>query len=763
MRKLVAISLFSIVVYSVYAQITFSGLDLNIENKLLFSVSHKAVTEDTYKSLYIYNLNEKMQQSVSPMKPSNPKLITCYPQSLEVLQNASILQIRNRYGTAHYSVKDKVLKWVSLPDEITSTEGSFIPVLHKRLEPLSVSPNGKWICYIKQSSPASGDLIMKEVATGIQYLLASKIEYSYEDVPVMWSPDSTILTYEKEGNLYFMNLKNQFSVTQIPEVYRQIGVGKINNLFWASSKLLIYVSNEIVYAIPANELYTRALYSDLVGTGRIIGRLPYSFNANDDRYWTSEDGKSIIMVQDNRTLWYMELSGMDFNWVTTLFSYPFVNIPGTALSFDVFWTPIDEKVKDSQQVPLVWIELLRSGKSESYVYMLKKNLVQNNAWFVGQPLPVFVKNPRLSPDKKSLAFLGEHSIHVYDIAGWRQKYFLSDDTIVSYAWVDKDSLYLGGKETVRYWVPEENKVDVLFLSSAENYGWDGLQSTVVAKTATGTYQYDAQKNSWKISKNVLTRQALTQNTKWRVFIDSSPNVNYVNTLYARNLTPMSSNIPLFKATAIKSTYHKPRVAIVFDALDNADGLTGILNSLAKYNLKATFFINGEFLRRFPNAVQEIVAQEHQCGSMFYTPFPLNSSAYKVDETFVRRGLARNEDDFFEATGSELALIWHTPFYYMNDVIKASNDKAGYTYIEQGLAPADTVTLEDAVGGLKKYQATSDIINDLIANLKDGAVIPVSVGLSSGTRSDYLYEKIDLLVSAILALGYDIVPVTELQK
>ena len=41
------------------------------------------------------------------------------------------------------------------------------------------------------------------------------------------------------------------------------------------------------------------------------------------------------------------------------------------------------------------------------------------------------------------------------------------------------------------------------------------------------------------------------------------------------------------------------------------------------------------------------------------------------------------------------------------------------------------------------------------------VIPVAVGVSGGSRKDFLYDKLDLLLVAILDAGYDIVSVTQL--
>ena len=39
----------------------------------------------------------------------------------------------------------------------------------------------------------------------------------------------------------------------------------------------------------------------------------------------------------------------------------------------------------------------------------------------------------------------------------------------------------------------------------------------------------------------------------------------------------------------------------------------------------------------------------------------------------------------------------------------------------------------------------------------GGIIPITVGLSSGTRESYMYDNLDLLLSAILDAGYDVVP------
>ncbi len=50
------------------------------------------------------------------------------------------------------------------------------------------------------------------------------------------------------------------------------------------------------------------------------------------------------------------------------------------------------------------------------------------------------------------------------------------------------------------------------------------------------------------------------------------------------------------------------------------------------------------------------------------------------------------------------------------------------------------------------------------NLKtnNGGTVPVTVGISNGSRSEYLYDYLPLLLSAILDEDFNIVPVKYLQ-
>ena len=147
--------------------------------------------------------------------------------------------------------------------------------------------------------------------------------------------------------------------------------------------------------------------------------------------------------------------------------------------------------------------------------------------------------------------------------------------------------------------------------------------------------------------------------------------------------------------------------------------------------------------------------------MFFSPYSLQDDNYKFTENFIRRGLARNEDDFYETTGSELSLIWHMPNYYLTNTILKAGENSGYVWIDKGIQTNDYITYEKSLQDNIQYMTTSEIIDYVVENLEPGTIIPISVGISSGTRGDYLYDKLDVLISAILSEGYEIVTVSEL--
>ena len=148
--------------------------------------------------------------------------------------------------------------------------------------------------------------------------------------------------------------------------------------------------------------------------------------------------------------------------------------------------------------------------------------------------------------------------------------------------------------------------------------------------------------------------------------------------------------------------------------------------------------------------------------MFFSNWDLSGREFAIDSGFIRRGLARNEDDFHAATGRELSLYWHAPHYVASPEIIEGGALAGYEYVQADVAVADWVTREDAGALPGLYKSADALIEEIIEKVKPGYVIPVRIGKGNGgSRDDYLYSKVRVLLNALCERGLTVVTVDRL--
>jgi len=212
-----------------------------------------------------------------------------------------------------------------------------------------------------------------------------------------------------------------------------------------------------------------------------------------------------------------------------------------------------------------------------------------------------------------------------------------------------------------------------------------------------------------------------------------------------------------------SRIRRREVSLVFNAIDSIEGLTRVLHTLKDYGIRGTFFVNGEFMRRHPDAVRELSASGHEVGSLFYAYFDMTDSRFAVDKEFIKRGLARNEDEYFRITGDELSLLWHAPYYFVNsDIIEASKEM-NYTYVGRDVDPLDWITPCSSGRLAELYAPAADILERILRHKKPGSIIPVRIGRTHPEREDYLFNSLDILIDELISLGYTLVPVSDLME
>lgn len=760
MKRSALVVLFFCSFFSVYGELFFKDLNLNNENQLLFSADVDIPGNGHYSVLFSHSLD--LGQTVQQ---------TWYPESLQVLDQGRILQVRNRFGVVRYNTAGRKLTLMEGFKDFT--KGATIT--SGALPPFSTSPNGEWIVYWSGKTFTTGDLILSDVKTGKFYTIAENVERYTGNEPVLWSSDSTAFIYENNGKLFFSRPGFYSDTTAVVEEnFRYIGDGTLSNISWYSPNRFVYINKDSVFNVYVSELFTRSLYSDLLGIGNLCGKLPFDFESSYDKFQVSPSGNQIMVSIKNRLIFYIALNGDDYAYPAGGIVRPSLYLPGNCADVEFFWTSTGDPVVVSYSV--------EDGNLKTHLFRARQEK-ENLTAFESLPVPEKTKDFALSTDARKMALITDDGIEVYDFDTWNKTGSLLTEEVVSADWGDSITLYAGGVETVRSWNTVTGKTSVLFFSSVENYGWEEGTNAIIVDCQDKRYVQNS-RGIWEEKPDAQTTKVSNQNAQWRVYLDTSNSPLFLNSIYLRQNTGLSRTVPLFNDPVCLyddlrnftedknnkeglffngSRTKKREIALTFDALDNSEGIPSILYVLNKYGIKATFFLNGEFMRRNPSAVKEITMAGHEIGSMFFTTSDLNSSKYKIDKNFISRGLARNEDDYYSITGKELSLLWHPAYYTLSDVIVNAGKEAGYTYVGYDIDSLDWVCMEDkgTLSGL--YMDSSKLVERILTEKKPGSVIPIRVGSPAGTRTDFLYDKLELLINGLLESGYDLVPVSTLIK
>jgi peptidoglycan/xylan/chitin deacetylase (PgdA/CDA1 family) len=389
----------------------------------------------------------------------------------------------------------------------------------------------------------------------------------------------------------------------------------------------------------------------------------------------------------------------------------------------------------------------------------------------------------LSPDRNQAAVLFRDRVAVFDYRSWTRKLEYSHPRVVQAAWIGEDRLVVGGEGTIREYALADGSGRLLGISQPQTFGFAEDGSAVLASAEGDRFRWSfagpGSPVDWIAAEETVAENGATSTGAFRVFLEQTPDRVFQNMLMIRDrrrlvTTPLLRRSPEtlepfpeeddpldFVTFDHGSRIRRREVSLVFNVIESVDGLPAILAALRKYDLRCTFFVNGEAIRSYPDAVREIAESGHEVGSLFSMYFDMTDSRFLLDREFIKRGMVRNEDEYFAATGQELSLLWHAPYYFVNtDIVEASREM-NYVYVGRDVDPLDWVTREMSITTRDIYFPAAELVERVVAEKKPGSIVPVMVGRTEGERADYFFQKLDLLIDALIKRGYDIVPVSEL--
>ena len=370
----------------------------------------------------------------------------------------------------------------------------------------------------------------------------------------------------------------------------------------------------------------------------------------------------------------------------------------------------------------------------------------------------------ISPDGSKALFWGEDGLALWDYINWQPIETADWSPVYSCVWLNNGEYIVGSGQRIER-ISLSGQRRLVCLSNAEEYCFElaGENPRILALSGGDWFASDG-RNPWARVADPRRRPASQVSGRYRVYLESRSAGPYQNIPMIRNVTSVgtASLLPAASSQEAGQTAKaagSQKLALCFDLYDDDTGLPQTLDVLRRFGIKATFFLNGDFIRRHPGSAAAIAEAGHETASLFYAPIDFADSRYRVSDDYIAQGLARNEDEFYGATGRELSLLWHPPFHRSSPEISAAASKAGYLTAVRDLDPMDWLSREEAQRlGVRQY-ASSEIIERIIADKKPGAIVPIRLGLLSGGSDDYLFLRIEVLLDALIRNGCDIVPVS----
>jgi peptidoglycan/xylan/chitin deacetylase (PgdA/CDA1 family) len=749
---------FLILTAEAFAQVTFSALDLSVQDKLLFQATSQSPDFGPFEALFLADLKAKALRQ-----------LTVFPEEVLLLQQKQVVQIQNRYGVFRSDSGFRAFSPIPLfPSFVSGGQ-----IQSGKIAPMQTSPDGRYLLYLRQRSPAYGDLTLLDISREQETVISNRVEVSLAGLPAIWSPDSSYVVYSKGAALYYFSLAQLQQGRVLAEGLRALGDGRMANVRWSASGLLYYLAGSILYRINPGELFTRALYAGFLSIGTPQGRIPFAFDSNFDSFWVSPDGMHLLLNKGGRNVFLYETSVGDFHGSGDPTSLPYLYLPRDTTVRKLLWS--------SANTVTLLCSTRNGGKIGSIIFRLAPD--------PGGKLSHFEQLPDsdaldmvLSPDERHVAFMRSGEVAWKDYASWKDEGRAAHPSPLHVIWLNDNELLIAGA-----WYTEKRAIDtgistLVSLSQVDRAGYRQDGTTVIAAVGDKPYTFDEKTGFWRPAAAFAPRSGSLISDSTRVYLETSKRGSYQNLIMARDIKGFgtSSVVPAesagyeafpaedqtidFANFTHGSRLRRREVSLVFNAVDSAEGLTDILNTLSGFRLRVTFFVNGEFIRRYPDAVREIADSGHEVGSLFTTYFNMTDARFKVDEGFVKAGLAKNEDDYYGAAAKDLSLLWHAPYYIVNSDIIRAGAVMNYAYIGRDLDTFDWVSAGGANQGMGIYSPAAALVDRLIAEKKPGSIIPILVGPPpGGGRGDYLFQSLDLIVNELIKLGYSVVPVSSLME
>lgn len=220
-----------------------------------------------------------------------------------------------------------------------------------------------------------------------------------------------------------------------------------------------------------------------------------------------------------------------------------------------------------------------------------------------------------------------------------------------------------------------------------------------------------------------------------------------------------------------------RVALTFDGGSQANVTPEILDILKERGVRATMFLTGQYIRRYPDLVKQMVENGYQIGNHTnshprLTTFSLDrtqTTLRGVTKKYLQEELKRADQWFHELTGRRMAPFWRAPYGEHNREIRGWAEEVGYRHISwtTGNSWEECMDTLDWVADPEShlYHSSEEIVEKTLGfgkgnpEGKNGTIVLMHLG--SERKGDYPHTKLPLIVDSLRAEGYELVTISQL--
>ncbi len=250
-----------------------------------------------------------------------------------------------------------------------------------------------------------------------------------------------------------------------------------------------------------------------------------------------------------------------------------------------------------------------------------------------------------------------------------------------------------------------------------------------------------------------------------------------STLQTLTLTHARPTVAYNAKDFARGPTQRKEIALTFDggSIDNA--ADEILDILKDKKLVCTFFLTGEFIKKYPKTVKRIAGDGHEVGNHTWSHPRLTSFAQNrkhetlqnVNQKLLKEEFEQTASLYKLITSDEMVPLWRAPYGEFNSQILRWAAKAGYRHVswtvgrgwDESMDTLDWVADKNS----SSYRSADEIMAKILnydkgrSNGSNGVIILMHLG--THRHDDFPHLKLPYIIEGMRQKGYSFVRVSEM--